>query len=1124
MSALTRFISIILVVWSIIPASLSAQSADNSSNQGVEVYLAFRYKGAINTVVTALARDEKFYLPVTELFSLLKINYDLNIKNMAISGYYLNPDRTYRIGFQDRYARMGEKWVEISADDVILSEIDFYMVPKIFEEIFGLKFTVDFYHLTLELVSNETLPVIAETQRSRQRDKQLQTFTGIQQNYPLLLGRHPSLLNGGFLDYSTFTRLAEAGNIMTYNLQMGGEVLTGDLQGTVTGIHTPRSDVLGTTGMRWRYVKRNLPAFSTLKIGQMSTNGILGNNVTGVGISNEPVEPQRLYDNYVIDGVTVPQSEVELYRNSQLIGFVKADERGYYRFTIPLTYGSADLSLKIYNPNGGVTEQDRHVQVPFTFIPPGQMYYNIYGGKQQITYTPLSQAKNVFQADMAYGLNNWVTAKLGVDYEKDIHADHPFFYSSLATRLGLQYLLNLDIAPGIYYRVQMNATYPSAAGWRIDYTAYDGSSVLNPSSRQQAINANMYYPFFLKNLQFLTQFSGGYLIYSTDKRLEYRSLISTSFFRVRTQLSYRGIFSSATGLLNGVLTPALTYTIPRSREVPGFIRGMYFRAELQYKMQTSRADKFNFQILKNLSRQARYRFTYSRDIRQKYNIFEFTLSYDFDYTRSTSSIRTNRDVPTFTQTFRGSVGYDSHYETLNFDNRQQVGRSAASIRMYVDSNNSGTLDKGEKEIDPDAIRVRNTTGRITEKDSIARLTQLQAYRRYNLEINEAKIKNPVWVPKIKEFSIVTDPNSYKQIDIPFFITGIVDGNVLRRKDEQLFPVAGLRVHLDSPEENYHKTMLTFSDGSFYAMEIPPGEYRISVDSTQLEFLGVESNPNQRQVQVKALPEGDFVEDLNFILTTLPPEKETPGAPKCRYFVQVGLFSTWEQAVLEQVTADQLFNARFNILYNKDFDLFAVVSEWYPNRDIAKELRELVRNKLYQDAFVGEDCPPFERVLQYRVHLGAFDTQITADQFADSLRNILPEDVIVKQYDGDAHYHVILPGYNDWQRSFELLSTIQSENHLNSAGINLESPFRMLSANDLFRIQIGVYSQDNQAAQVLETVSAQAGYHLQIIKDPETGLLHLQTEPFTALDQAKQAESVLSAISGINPEIIPVKNP
>ncbi|MCF7803335.1 MAG: SPOR domain-containing protein [Candidatus Marinimicrobia bacterium] len=1119
MSTLKHITWVLAVLLLLGQSGVFAQSAGDEGSEGEEVYLAFRYKGAVNTVITAIAKDEQFYLPVTEIFSLLEINYQLNIQQMSVSGYYIEPDLKYTIGFRQNYAQIGDQRIQLSADDILLRETDFYMLPSIFQEVFGLKFSVDFYHLELNLESERTVPVVAQQQRSRRRSQASGGTGGIlQEDYPLLYDRNPQLLDGGFLDYSAFARFSQNGNLINYTMRLGGEVLAGDLQGSVIGAHTSNASSFGTSGMRWRFVRRNQPALSTVEVGQVSAESILNNAMTGVKVSNEPIEPRRLYDNYVIDGNTIPQSEVELYRNNQLIGFEKADDQGYYRFTIPLTYGSADLSLRIYNPSGGVTELDRRIQVPFTYLPPGELYYNIAGGKEQATYLPWAERRSTFHTDAAYGVNNRLTGKFGIDYQEGENNDQPIFYSSLATRLGLQYLVNLDIAPGYYYRLRSNATYPSSAGWRVDYTYYPNQNILNLSGREHELNSNLYYPFAIGNQRFLTQFSGRFQSYPVGNQFGYRSLLSTNISRFRLRLSYQDVFSPG-GRSTGKLSLTGSLTIPRAFDLPQFFRGMYLRSEISYLTGAGKAEQVDFQVLKSISREGRFRFSFGRNLAGNYNTFELSFSYDFDKIRSTSSLRINRNEPIFTQNFRGSVGYDSEYNTVVLDNRQQVGRSGASIRMFVDGNDSGTFDAGEEQIQSNAIRIRNATGRFTLSDSVSRLTQLQAYRRYNLEVNEAKIRNPVWVPKIKEFSIVTDPNSFKQIDVPFFITGIIDGKVVRRQDEQLRPVAGLRMHLDSPDGSFHKTLRTFSDGSFYAMEVPPGEYQVAVDSTQLQFLGVESNPQQRTFRVEALPEGDFVEGLDFTLTPRITE-EAPEDERCRYFVQVGLFSSWEQAILEQSVAGMLFGSDFRIVYNQEYELYAVLSELFSNRSVAMELRSRVRERLYDDAFVGEDCSPFEPSLLYRVHLGSFNSQAAAENFADSIQFDIPDDIIIKQYAGDSQYRTILSSEGNWQSVFQQIGSLKNVVDNENTFVIIDSPFHSLDSDYAYRVQVGVYGQNAQAVEIKEQLSNQTQYTFNVETMSETGLYLVRTQQFSSLEAAIQARQTLSTYANIEPTIIP----
>ena len=135
-----------------------------------------------------------------------------------------------------------------------------------------------------------------------------------------------------------------------------------------------------------------------------------------------------------------------------------------------------------------------------------------------------------------------------------------------------------------------------------------------------------------------------------------------------------------------------------------------------------------------------------------------------------------------------------------WDNRQQVGRAGISVRMYVDENGSDTYDEGEQIIPGNALRLHRASGRQVSKEGISRLTQLQPYRTYNFIINEAYVRNPTLVPRYREFSMVTDPNRYRQLDVPFIVTGIIDGTVYRV------------LYADAPEGGAPLTMLAFRRG------------------------------------------------------------------------------------------------------------------------------------------------------------------------------------------------------------------------------------------------------------------------------------------------------------------------
>ncbi|HAJ99896.1 MAG TPA: hypothetical protein DCM62_07710 [Bacteroidales bacterium] len=116
---------------------------------------------------------------------------------------------------------------------------------------------------------------------------------------------------------------------------------------------------------------------------------------------------------------------------------------------------------------------------------------------------------------------------------------------------------------------------------------------------------------------------------------------------------------------------------------------------------------------------------------------------------------------------------------------------------------------------------------------------------------------------------MVDPNQYKQIEIPYHQGGTIAGSVSMLRNGESVGVGGFRIILESAAIGFKSILRTFSDGSFYLMDLPPGIYTLHADSLQLGFLGA-TQEKPVMFEIKSTPDGDFVEGLEIILhSTLP---------------------------------------------------------------------------------------------------------------------------------------------------------------------------------------------------------------------------------------------------------------
>lgn len=837
-----------------------------------EVYLDFKHRGVINNVVISYYDGEQFFLPLVELFNLFQI--EANVNGLVISGRYSIEQTPYSIDLSRPSISFNGKTYELTSDQYYITELDYHFPPKLFSEIFGLNFSVDINNLSLRLETNEEIPIIAKTLRDQKR--RLANNNRVQTDfYPLEYDREYKIFDGGFMDYSMSSTIQPDITTFSYNSAVGLQLAGGDLQGSFFGNISSDVSALETNNLRWRTIIRNKPWISNITIGQSNMDGVLMNRYTGIRLTNDPVEPRRLFDEFEIQGTTFPQSEIELYLNNGLIDFQQADELGNYRFLTPLYYGSTQLDLRIYGPTGQIVTRSSRVQVPFTFNPKGEFNYRINAGVLDNAFIGSTVRNRMFQANGSYGVTKWLTSKFGVEYfTEELGRETPYFTGTLSSRISSSYILSVEGVTNAYYRATLNAIYPSAASINFDYTNfYAGESIFNTTNNDQQLTSSIFVPLRLFKLPFnlrLSNFSRSREGTTTNSiRFDVNSRINKLNLRVGYSDRLIDTFNPFNSTQGNTLEGSATYTISRNPNIPTVLRGTFLRAQLRFLPEQNELQNAEFLFSKNVFQVGRLQVSVGRNFISEFNTIRANFVIDFKRIRSNTTVTTIRNSISTSQNIRGSVGYDSNFKNFILTSRDQVGRSGAAIQIFADRNGNGTFDEDDELLPEVSMRIGRNGSQYMYKNGVLYYTQMRPYFRYNMEMNTSTIKNPMLVPGLDKFSMITDPNSFKPISIPFNISGVMEGIVERQyNDGQTQGIGGLKVLLNEKGESETKELRTFSDGSFYEYPISPGQYNIKVDPTQLSLLQTRSVPEEIDFEVKVTPDGDYVEGINFRLLPL----------------------------------------------------------------------------------------------------------------------------------------------------------------------------------------------------------------------------------------------------------------
>jgi hypothetical protein len=857
-------VSVILLMLAATPLLLTKTSASPVSSDE-EVVLSFSHPAVGQYYINALFSDNTVYLPAMEIFNLLYMHYEKGTTGQSLQGTWLNPDNRWIINADTYKASSGKESFPLKSEDFRLGDLDLYLSPALFERIFGLRFIINMSSLSLDLESDNPLPVEEKNKHELLR-MQLENKSQSEPDFPLLYKRNRKIAGAGMVDYYVSLNADNNQFSADYTVTGGMELLGGDLQGTVYGSAGSSSYPIRTGSLNWRFALPDNTLLTSVRLGEISTTGLSGQHILGGAISNDPIEPRKVYSTYSMDGSTIPDSEVELYVNNQLTDFTHADELGYYRFSFSLTYGTVSINIRIYTPTGEIITEERQLQIPFTFLPRGTASYNVQGGVLDDGLAGIYGNRYSMHGDLAYGLTNTITIKAGTDYFS--YNLRPLSYGSFSTRLFDKFLLNLDAAPGAFYRATANVNFPSGRSYNLVYTKFDSDSLYNPHHANQMAEASMYLPFRLMGLYSGLRLQGEHFLMMKSSLTAYNIDFNTRVGQFNFRTNYRDRISvngSKTSFGSGQLTGAVTYTFSHTPGVPVFVKGMFMRGQVQYDLRNRQVSIAGLQVSKSVCRKGRININADHDMRSGATFVQAGLMLDLNKIRLVTQYQGTGNNYSVQQVFNGSAGLDSKNAKVDFSNREQVGRAAVSVLMFIDSNENGRYDKGEEKVPVKGFRLSESATFNTGNDSILRITQLQSYWKYNAEIVQSALPDPTLAPAVSEFSFITDPNRFKLLEIPLYRTGVIEGRITISNRGNEEGLGGIRLVLKGLDHKYEENIRTFSDGGYYVMKLLPGKYTLEVDPAQISFLNAISQPGKLDFEIKALSEGDYQENLNFFL-------------------------------------------------------------------------------------------------------------------------------------------------------------------------------------------------------------------------------------------------------------------
>jgi hypothetical protein len=814
-----------------------------------EVPVSFTVNGSLRFETdVVITESNKVYIDIENLFKNLGIKCILENQNGILTGFIENESKIYSIDFNTNQITIGEKIIK-AANGFMKESGAIYVESTVITEAFGLQIIFNYRSLSIKLESNFELPLIKQMRLEQMRqnvsklqDKNILADTVINRDY--------HFLKFGTMDWSisSFQTTGEKINNRFY-LGLGTELLYGQFN-----ISAEYNDQYKFDKRRldynWRWVDNSKNAIKQAQIGKIYNQSIsfLEAPLVGAAVSNAPTTLRKASGFYNINEYTEPNWTVELYLNDILVDFTVSDASGLFVFKVPIVYGYTTLKLKFYGPMGEERIEERTMNVPFTFLPAKSLEYSVSGGVLQ-DYENSRFGKGVVN----YGISNFLTLGAGVEYLSSIEVNPFIPYANLAFQPFSKLILNLEYAHNVRSKGLMSYYFGKSASVEVEYTDYVKGQMATRFNADEELKVRVSFPFKKNAFSGFTKFNYNQRIYDAFTYNVFSAVFSEYYKNYSANLS-----ANLNWMSNE--TPYFTTNLAVSYRMKG---GMVIRPSAEYVVTDNRFLRYKAEIEKRVSK-AYFALSYEKSLYFNTDNVLLTFRYDLPFARAgiTSSYGNNK--ASFAESAQGSVAFGD--KTVKAGYNSALGKGGILFYPFLDLNQNGVFDKGEQMVLLSSVKVSGGRAVISEKDSIVRISDLNAFVDYTVEFSNTDLENISWRFKHKTYQVLVDPNQYKKIYVPVVSVGEITGMVYQNNENTITGIGRITLQIFNQQEKLVAETMSESDGFFSYLGLKPGNYTVKIDEMQLEKLGYKSMPQMHDLLIKSMVDGDIVDGLDFVIT------------------------------------------------------------------------------------------------------------------------------------------------------------------------------------------------------------------------------------------------------------------
>jgi len=826
--------------------------------------------------IYALKKNGKIYLAFDDVINILEFSIDYNKETSTANGWFIREDWIFDADFNNQKVISKNVSYQVKPQDLYYDDGLLFVEGQTLGKWLDLSFEYDIKDQIVDIESPFPLPSIARNLR-KSRNPQGDRFNQNQAQLPRLeqdkkdfdintadvyLGTRYNKSQTGATNRRNSANVILEGEVLKHNSYL---FASGDSENNLENVvmrFTKRSEEPTLLGA----LKARSYGVGDVDVVNLPLTGASGQDF-GLRFSNNKLDNVD-FASTDIEGDSIPDWDIELYRNDVLISSQVVDQNGRYRFEdIRLFVGNNDFELFFFGPQGEIrtekisipvnqellASQDKTYEVSATFEDTQTLQKNSIGDEDR-NAAHIAARYNKLLGQNSLGFLGFRTNEIAGDRKL-------FLTSGLSSTLG-QTLLDTNFA------VDESGEFAAEAIARRRIANWD-ISVNARANTDDYITGESLDPTIL-NLGFNAQKSFAPLGFRTN-------LLANGVFQKTVSGSELGNYGI--GISNNIsganISNRLTYeknNIIDGTDTERFDHvfsarktfGKYF-LRLGSTYEISPEERF-----RNINGQINYRhnskfsadLTYDKQLVTELDTSRLNLNYTHDKFRLSPFFQYNSDdeiIAGLNLNFSLTDDPQSRYPDIS--NRRYVGRGALSALVYHDKDGNLIFDGDDEPLENAIVESVNYKRRApTNADGYATIRDLTTTQATDIIVDVDSLPDPFMIPATKGKSIFPDAGSLYEMEFPVHLTGEVEGNVYIVDEEGEKTSASFQTmrltSLNNPNAK-EIAIKTERDGYYVISDIPAGDYILTIANKGDRY----GNDIGKFVSIGY--DGTIVKDVNF---------------------------------------------------------------------------------------------------------------------------------------------------------------------------------------------------------------------------------------------------------------------